>query len=355
MTTPASIGFPRTSLALRAWIVAVAWSGAGCTFAGSATFADAPTDGVLADGGPATGDAGVVDDAATLCRGLAPQPLDDEWTLQWGGRDRTAWVHVPQSYDPTRPTPVVFGFHGYSFNAAIQVNQSRMIEASDAEGFIAVHPNGTGLPRGWNAGDCCGSAAWTDVDDVGLVGAILDELEARLCVDRQRIFATGFSNGGFLAHRLGCELPDRIAAIASVSGVMGVEPCVPSRPVAVLHIHGTHDLVVPYGGGGATGFRSVAETIAGWAQSDACPPGAPVETFRDGDAQCESRQGCADDAEVSLCTIAGGGHQWPGGRPILGAGHFSVDLDATAAIWTFFVAHPMRSASLRGAVTTASR
>lgn len=303
---------------------------AGCG-SGSTQTADAPSagpDGDTTDAPP-----------GAACTGLAAQPLDTTWTVNWGGVDRTVNVHVPASYDPTMRTPVVLGFHGYTLNAETQANQSHMIAASDQDGFIAIHANGTGALLGWNAGDCCGTAASSGVDDVGLVGAILDRLETEMCIDTDRVYATGFSNGGFLSHRLGCELSDRIAAIAPVAGVMGIPDCNPARSVPVFEVHGDADPVVAYNGG--LGFRSVAETIAGWADRDECPPGAPAVTYQNGDATCETHTGCAGGAEVTLCTIAGGGHQWPGGEALPGGGNTSTDLDATAAIWSFFVAHPM--------------
>jgi polyhydroxybutyrate depolymerase len=314
----------RTTLAL---VLAVAACGGGSNTAADAPGPDAP---------PGTADAALV-----TCEGKTALPLDDVWTVPWNNVDRSVHVHVPASYDPAQPTPVVLGFHGYTLSADIQASQSKMIEKSDAEAFIAVHADGTGALKGWNAGDCCGTAAASGVDDVGLVGAILDELETRACVDADRIYATGFSNGGFLSHRLGCELSDRIAAIAPVSGVMGIDDCNPGRPVPVFEVHGDIDGVVPYNGGGIGGFRSVADTIAGWVERDGCPPGAPAETYQNGDATCLTNAGCTAGAEVTLCTIAGGGHQWPGGTDLPGGGHTSTDLDATAAIWDFFVAHPM--------------
>lgn len=284
--------------------------------------------------------AGAVDAPAAACAGKAGQPLDQTWTLAFGGVDRTIRLHVPASYDPTRPAPVVLAFHGYTLSGQIMLDQARLAAASDADGFVVAAADGTGVLRGWNAGDCCGDPVLAGTDDVGFVGALLDRMIDELCIDEDRVYATGFSNGGFLSHRLGCELADRIAAVAPVSGVMGIDNCNPIRPVPVLAIHGTGDLVVPYDGGGVTGFRSVAETIAGWTARDVCPPGAPIQTYAMGDAVCEAHTGCAEGTEVALCTIDGGGHQWPGGTPLPGGGPTSTDLDATAAIWSFFAAHP---------------
>lgn len=297
----------------------------------AAPASDAPAD---LDAPPADVDA----PPAATCVDRMPQPLDAVWTLTHANLQRSIRVHVPASYDPTRPTPVVLDFHGYTMSAQSQEDLTRLPEKADEAGFIAVHADGTGAPRGWNGGDCCGTPATTNLDDVGFVLALLDELERRLCVDPDRVFATGFSNGGFLSHRLACEAADRIAAIAPVAGVMGVDACAPSRPVPVMHTHGTADGIVPYNGGGLTGYRSVATTVAGWAARNGCT-GEPIETFAQGDARCVAHRGCAGGAEVVLCTITGGGHTWPGGGYFPG-GHISTDLSITDAMWDFFSAHP---------------
>src|SRR5262249_57738455 len=111
-----------------------------------------------------------------------------------------------------------------------------------------------------NAGAGCGEGGMNMVDDVGFVGAILDKLQADVCVDTGRIYATGMSNGGFLSHRLACELSNRIAAVAPVAGVLGVPTCTPARPISVMHFHGTSDQLVPYNGNPQMGFLSVPDT-----------------------------------------------------------------------------------------------
>ncbi len=273
------------------------------------------------------------------CEGRSTQPVDAVWTLEHGGVTRSIRVHVPASYDPVRPTPVVLDFHGYTMSASAQEDLTRFPAKADAEGFISVHADGTGTPRGWNGGACCGTPATTGLDDIGFVLALLDQLEARLCVDPRRVFSTGFSNGGFLSHRLGCVAADRIAAIAPVSGMMGVDACDPSRPMPVMHFHGTSDTIVPYAGGGLTGYRSAAATDAGWAARNGCTS-TPIETFASGDSRCLTHGGCDGGADVTLCTVTAGGHTWPGGGYFPG-GHITTDLSATDAMWAFFVAHPL--------------
>lgn len=278
---------------------------------------------------------------APSCAGKATLTGDLDWTIKSGGRDRFVHVHVPPAYAPTKPTPVVLDFHGFTSDGLQQAAYAGMIRKSDEAGFIAVHGEGIGSQQSWNAGACCGEAMTSKVDDVALVRAILDELEAKLCVDTKRVFATGMSNGGFLSHRLACELSDRIAAVAPVAGVLGVPTCTPTRPVPVMHFHGTYDPLVPYAGvdDGQRKFPSVPDTIDGWAKRDGCTDVARKTVERD-DVVCTTRDKCAGGAEVTLCTVTGGGHTWPGAIPIPAMGHTTQAIRATDAMWEFFQRHP---------------
>ncbi|MEZ4258894.1 MAG: PHB depolymerase family esterase [Polyangiaceae bacterium] len=274
------------------------------------------------------------------CAGKAPQSGDLDWKLDVGGRERVVHVHVPPSYDPSRGTPVVLDFHGFNSNASQQRVLSGMPAKADAAGFIAIHAEGVGTPQSWNAGACCGDAASGSVDDVAFVGKLLDEAEKQLCVDKRRVFATGMSNGGFLSHRLACELSNRIAAVAPVAGVVGVASCTPARPMSVLQFHGTLDGLVPYLGNPAQSFPSVADTVGAWAKRSGCAD-ATRETFQKNDVRCVTHDGCKDGAEVSLCTVTGGGHTWPGGFPVPALGYTTPTIKATDMMWDFFVKHPL--------------
>jgi len=280
-------------------------------------------------------DAGATESA---CSGLLQQPVDSTWTIVSKGTNRTANVHVPASYDPTKPTPVVLNFHGFTSDATQEALLSGMSAKADQEGFVVVYPEG--LNSSWNAGACCGTSASSGVDDVQFVSDLLDSLEVQLCVDKKRVFATGMSNGAFLSHRLGCEMSDRIAAIAPVAGVLGVPACNPTRPVPVMHFHGTLDPLVPYDGSTTLGFISAPDSFAGWAARDGCT-GAPVETYRNNDAHCSTYQQCGAGATVTLCTIDGGGHTWPGGLPVPTLGYTTSNISATDEMWTFFTQHPL--------------
>lgn len=302
---------------------------------GSASDAGGP-DGGSADGGGA--DAGGGDGGA--CLG-APGDYSD--TLSFGGHDRTWDVHVPPGYDCHVPTPLVFNFHGTTKDIAYEKTLTKMIPKADAAGFIVVFPLGYGgsLDRGWNAGGtCCGAPVSLGLDDVGLVKAILARLETQYNVDPRRVFSTGHSSGGFLSDRLACEAPDLFAAIAPVAAVNTAPTCTPARAVPVLHFHGTADQVVPYGGSTIFGFPSVETTMSGWAARDGCGPTRSV-VFQNGDSTCESYDACPPGVAVTLCTVTGGGHTWPGGTPDPLFGKTTTDLSATDMMWDFFAAHPL--------------
>jgi polyhydroxybutyrate depolymerase len=298
------------------------------------------------------------------CNARSASAGDHDESLAFGGKTRSYRLHVPAGYDG-EPTALVVSMHGFLSNPLEQAKFSGMSEVADERGFIVVYPSGAGEPPAWNAGDCC-EYVERERDDVAFIGALVDAVGESACIDLARVYATGHSNGGFLSHRIACELSDRIAAIASVSGVLGVAPadCQPERPVPVLQIHGDADPTIPYGGGSPEGwellypglpaptYRSVAETVSFWREHDGCDA-SRTQVYSEGDANCQRYDGCDAGSEVTLCTLSGGGHTWPGGDPtaleamVLGLpvtsliGVTSTSLDASAYIWDFFERHPL--------------
>jgi polyhydroxybutyrate depolymerase len=233
---------------------------------------------------------------------------------------------------------------------------------SDARAARLVSRGGI---RTWNAGGgqgdavcVSGDACKRNVDDVGYVRALVADVGRRIGVDPKRVYATGFSNGAALAHRLACDAADVFAAVAPVSGEnqAALGGCTPSRPVALIVIHGTLDRCWPYTGGNgaciATGrYVSVAETLAGWAKRNGCRaepvrttlparPGVPgdgTQVVRHAYADC-SAEGALEHLEV-----VGNGHFWPDGhayaRPKLLGGTMSRQLDASRVVVDFLAAH----------------
>jgi polyhydroxybutyrate depolymerase len=262
-----------------------------------------------------------------------------------GGLPRISLIHVPSGYDGKTPLPVVLSFHGRHGEGKDQQKLSHFDEVSDRHRFLVVYPDGIG--KSWNALHGTGEAESRGVDDVGFVRALLDRLAERYVVDKNRIYASGMSNGGFFAHRLGCELSERFAAIASVAGQMSpalAKICRPQEPVAVLDIHGTADRIVPYKGGktdGGGSLLSAEETVSIWRRLN--KSAGEGETTTNGQVVCRTYQG--GTAPVRFCTVTGAGHTWPGGfqyLPRLLVGATNRDVDASEMIWQFFAENPKR-------------
>ncbi|MBI4191372.1 MAG: prolyl oligopeptidase family serine peptidase [Betaproteobacteria bacterium] len=288
-------------------------------------------------------------------------PGDHGFTLEHQFRKRSYLARVPPHATAAAPLPVVLNFHGGAANAKNHKSYSRMDAVADREGFIAVYPNGSGgigeRFLTWNAGTCCGPAAATQADDVGFVLALLDDLARRTPVDRNRIYATGLSNGAMMAYRLAAEASERIAAVAPVAGAMTVVRFAPSRPVPVMHIHSVDDQRALYNGGLGPPFPlsgtrvlhpPVEEMLARWVRHNGCAPQPAIAAaLRGGDGTRDQGQSarkfvyapCRAGTEVVLWKLTGAGHVWPGGqrdymKRLLGAD--TAIIDANSEMWRFF-------------------
>lgn len=297
------------------------------------------------DGLPETPEGEATDDQSAEERGLcsAQKPEKGRYPLELELEDGTReyLLYIPDSIDLSKPSPLVLNFHGYTSNMYLQEIFSAMDETAEENGFILVYPNGlinkSDGETSWNAGGCCAYGEELIRDDLGFVRALVSRLQEELCIDTTRIYAAGFSNGGFMAHYLGCEASDVFAAVASVAGVLAIEPtyCTPSRAIPVIHFHGTRDQVVPYGvEGDEVYLTSVPETFAGWIDINGCED-AGSESYRKGDVSCVSHTECEDGVEVTLCTIQGMDHCWPG-QDICPYGPSTNNISANDAIWQFF-------------------
>ncbi|MCX5689607.1 MAG: alpha/beta hydrolase-fold protein [Planctomycetota bacterium] len=279
-------------------------------------------------------------------------------TVKVGTLERRTLVYIPRGCDATLPMPVVVAFHGGGGNPESMVSFCGLNDKADQAGFIVAYPYGTGrLPNRlltFNGGNCCGYAMDNAIDDVGFVRTMLDDLASVAKVDAGRVYATGMSNGAIMAYRVASELADRFAAIAPVGGPMGTPSCAPSRPVAVLHFHGTADAQAPFNGGQGQGnpltsvrpvFLSVQHSLDQWIKADGCettPKLVPLpDIAADGTSVLrKSWEGGKEGSEVVLIEITGGGHTWPGREPPLDwLGASTKDISANDLMWEFFQQH----------------
>jgi polyhydroxybutyrate depolymerase len=314
--------------------------------------------------------------------GIEPRPSDgcgtiptdtnnpnDGIDMQVGELNRQYYLYLPPGYDPETPTSLVLSFHGYNGNAISQQYGIGMNAQADKYGFIIAYPEATSFSTSsenissWNdltcnaspgpEGPICAADAYkyafppecgepTDCnwctchDDLAFIEQILDELEQNFCIDRNRIYATGMSNGGMFVHRLGCDMADRFAAIVPVSGTLAKGfNCVPDNAtqISIMNIHGTQDDYVDVTGAVSSDgylYTAVSDVMEAWSapESQGCDPDiTPYPTVADGmrGMTCTQNTNCETGAEVVSCWWDAG-HDWPTGNNQFG----------NEMIWDFF-------------------
>ena len=270
------------------------------------------------------------------------------------GRTRTYHLYVPSNI-PAGPVPLLVALHGGTGWGAQFQRSSGFDGLAEANGFLVVFPDGIGVGadgtqlRTWNAGYCCGPAVRQGVDDVAFVSALISEISGRYEIDPSRVFAAGHSNGGMLAYRLACELSDLIVAVGVQSSSLGVEPCKPSSPVSLLHIHGTADANHPIDGGvGSNSISGVSYNSAQWsaetiAAAVECKDRPVLSTDSSNpDLAISTWVGCTGGTEVRLIAVNGATHAWmghPAANPAA-VGEPYQGLDSSVEILSFLLNHP---------------
>jgi len=257
-----------------------------------------------------------------------------------GSSTRMYRVHIPTAYQSTQRLPVILAFHGHGGNATSEESSTGFSQFADQQHFIAVYPQG--LPDSNDGGiPFWASAGPIDygIDESHFVSNMLDDLQQRFCIDPQRIYATGMSNGGGMTNYLACRLAGRIAAFAPVAGNYYALPggCHPNRPVPILEVHGTADTVVPYNGIPASEspswpLPSVPQWLQEWATRDGCSTGPTIFLRIPQSVTAEQWTNCQGGVTVIHYRMENGGHSWPqtlGTHPI------------TEVMWQFFQQYPL--------------
>jgi polyhydroxybutyrate depolymerase len=283
------------------------------------------------------------------------QTVDQDFYFSDQGLRRHYIVHTPPNYRTGEVLPVVLVFHGAGSTASAVRRQTKMNAVADENRFIAVYPEGVGSSNKfyWNVDVRLPTATYPIVNDVQFTSALLDQLAARFTIDSQRVYATGFSAGAMLTHKLGVDLGSRIAAIATVSGPLTNSTHAPQRPIPVLHMHGLEDTFAPYDfrnskyAIGRIAMHSVPGTIEWWRNMNGAQA-TPVAS-QTSEHYTLTRYAPAPGstgAEVVLVTLPEGGHTWPGGTPVSSIyGNLVTEVDASRMIWQFLSQYRLSSAS----------
>lgn len=250
-------------------------------------------------------------------------------TIRVGGTRRTFLTYRPAGLSPGAPLVVML--HASNGSASQAERDYHWDAQADRGHFLVAYPGG--LHQSWNAGGCCGYAGYHHADDIGFISAMIAAIEGGNPVDRDRIYATGISNGGMMAYALACQTT--IFAAIGPDSATEAGPCSAPAPISVIHIHGTADPIIPYDGRhGLIRGPSIPELNRTWRRIDQCA--APV--IKTAGKTTTSIAACPAGRTVELITIAGAGHQWPGSVPGLGSAP-SRALNATRVIWDFFSQH----------------
>jgi polyhydroxybutyrate depolymerase len=230
--------------------------------------------------------------------------------VQVGPVSRSFVLHVPKSYDGSKPVPLIVDFHGLGSSAMNELENSPYPAVTDTEGVVIAFPDGAKGPLGsaWNFGPCCVA----DVDDLGFVRALVAQVQATACIDSRRIYAVGVLTGGGMVYDLACQTADIFAAVSPAAFDLvqeNVDECLPSRPISEISFRGTSDPRVPYAGGPSSlvpgmpiTFLGAQATFQRWAAINHCT-GSPSAEDSNG---CSTYSSCDAGVEVTLCTKQGG-------------------------------------------------
>ena len=252
---------------------------------------------------------------------------------------RSYRLFVPAG-DSNKPRPLIVALHGGWGTGKNMQDLTGLDLPAGAAGFLVAYPDG--VSRAWNAGSCCATPMKNNIDDVGFIKSVVDDVAKSNRIDRQRVYGTGFSNGAMMLYRVACEAPGLFKAIAPASGGPMFEGCKSPQPISAYLIQGRADPRIPFDGGEFEGnYRpGLLKIVDQLGQRNACGKEQKT-THTDGGTSCATVQGCPGGIEVSWCGLGGVGHQWAGGRTLLPGllGQNTTRFNASRQVVLFFQRH----------------
>ena len=264
-------------------------------------------------------------------------PINDgASTMNVNGVPREYILYIPSTYDGSTPVPLMLNFHGWTMSATDQMELSDMRSLAESKRFILVYPQGTVFQGSthWNVG------SWTTgspSNDLEFIDKLIHHISTRHTIDMKRIYATGYSNGGYFSQELACKLSNRIAAIGTVGANMSTrtkDNCNPSHPIPLVTISGTHDHEVSYDGTIPKGQISHDAVLKYWInynQTDTSPmiSDLPNVNIADGSTvKLYQYKNGKNNVEIEHYKLINGGHDWPGT-------YGNMDINANFIIWSF--------------------
>lgn len=263
-------------------------------------------------------------------------------TFTSGGVARTYTMYVPNIYTGSTPVPLIFNIHGWTGSSAKQESYADFRKIADTANFIIIHPMALGAPPSWATSETVGPSA----TDKAYLMNILDTMIANYNINTDRVYSTGFSQGGSMSYDFACFYSTRFAAIASVGAGMSTahaSACTPQHPIPVMEIHGTEDRLATYTGG--TGRLSVDSVIKFWVNFNGCNPVPAYDSIPNLNTtdSCHVEHyvytGGDQGSTVELYKVINGDHQWPSDvttTNVYGLGFRNADFSASKEIWRFF-------------------
>lgn len=266
--------------------------------------------------------------------------IAQNFSFTFDGMTRNYKVHLPPTYNPSLTYSLVLNLHGYTSSAAAQEVYSSFNVIADTANIIVVYPDG--VANAWNSG--WSNPYFSGVDDVGFLSALIDTMLSNYSINSCRVYSIGMSNGGFMSHRLACELENKIAAIAGVTGMLADSTafyCQTTRAVPIMQIQGNADPVVNFNGS-AFAYRSYDNMITWWYNHNGCSSSPVVFSYPNinlidnSTAELSVYDQCNGNSKIYALKILNGGHTWPGASiDVPSNGNTNRDIHASNEIWKF--------------------